>query len=171
MSGDPNFDSPPANGLSNTLLEEVFRRLSFARSLPEVISIVRYGVRSATRADGVTFVLRESDQCHYWEEDAIEPLWKGQRFPIESCISGWSMLNNQVAVIEDVFADPRIPKDVYRPTFVKSLIMAPVGAAKPVAAIGAYWAAHRQFTEQEIAAIAGIAQAVPDLPGFAVAAE
>ena len=72
------------------------------------------------------------------EEDAIGPLWKGQYFPLSACISGWSMLNGQTAVIEDVFADPRIPHDAYRPTFVKSLIMTPVGE-KNVAAMGAYW--------------------------------
>ena len=48
------------------------------------------------------------------------------------------MLNGQTAVIEDVFADPRIPHDAYRRTFVKSLIMTPVGESN-VAAIGAYW--------------------------------
>jgi hypothetical protein len=142
-----------------------------ARSLAEIIAVVRYGVRSACGADGVTFVLREHGQCHYWEEDAIGPLWKGQRFPIESCISGWCMLHNEVAVIEDVFADPRIPHDVYRATFVKSLIMAPVGAVKPVAAIGAYWAVRRQFTDEEIDIVAGIAAAVPHHREFAVAAQ
>jgi GAF domain-containing protein len=149
----------------------VLQRLSSARSLAEIIAVVRYGARRACGADGVAFVLRERGQCHYWEEEAIEPLWKGQRFPLDACISGWSMLNNQVVVIEDVFADPRIPKDVYRATFVRSLIMAPVGAMQPVAAIGAYWAARRAFSEQEVAIVTGIARAVPYLAEFVVAAE
>jgi hypothetical protein len=63
------------------------------------------------------------------------------------------MRHAQTAVIEDVFADPRIPHDVYRPTFVKSMIMTPVGDANAVAAIGAYWQAKRRFTEEEIARV------------------
>jgi two-component system CheB/CheR fusion protein len=35
--------------------------------------------------------------------------------------------------------DPRIPLDAYRPTFVRSLLVVPVGGPEPVAAIGAYW--------------------------------
>ena len=80
------------------------------------------------------------------------PLWKGQRFPLSACISGWAMLNAQTAVIEDVFEDPRIPYDAYLPTFVKSLIMTPVGE-KNVAAMGAYWRDKRKFSNLEITTV------------------
>jgi hypothetical protein len=63
------------------------------RSLPEIQEIVRGGARRLTGADGATFVLRDGDKCFYADEDAIEPLWKGQRFPLEQCISGWAMRN------------------------------------------------------------------------------
>ncbi len=79
---------------------------------------------------------------------------------MSACISGWSMLNAQTAVITDVFADPRIPHDVYRRTFVKSLIMTPVGMDGPVAAIGAYWQDKRYFSEREIAAVKTMARLV-----------
>jgi hypothetical protein len=59
------------------------------------------------------------------------------------------MTHGETAVIEDVFADPRIPYDAYLPTFVKSLIMTPVGT-RHVAAMGAYWKETRQFSELEI---------------------
>ena len=72
-------------------------------------------------------------------------MWKGQRFPISACISGWSMLHGQTVAIEDVFTDPRIPHDAYRRTFVKSLIMTPIMAPAPVAAIGAYWRERRRL--------------------------
>jgi len=45
---------------------------------------------------------------------------------MSACISGWTMLNRQPAVIEDIYADPRIPADAYRPTFVRSLAMVPI---------------------------------------------
>ena len=129
------------------------RRLTSAQSRAEAIETVRATARAVCGSDGICLVLRDGDLCHYVEEDAIAPLWKGQRFALGSCISGWSMLNAQTAVIEDVFADPRIPHDAYRPTFVKSLIMTPVGSEHPVAAIGAYWQEKRKFTASEIATI------------------
>jgi GAF domain-containing protein len=129
------------------------RRLTEAESRADAIEAIRATARAICGSDGVCLVLRDGDLCHYVEEDAIAPLWKGQRFPLSSCISGWSMLNAKTAVIEDVFADPRIPHDAYRPTFVKSLIMTPVGEENPVAAIGAYWQAKRSFTDEEIARV------------------
>ena len=142
------------------LLEAAEERLESAPSREAVIEVVRSTARAVCSADGVSFVLRDGDLCHYVEEDAIAPLWKGQRFPMSACISGWSMRHGETAVIEDVFADPRIPHDVYRRTFVKSLIMVPVGETGPVAAIGAYWQDKRHFTEREIAAVKTMAQAV-----------
>ncbi len=142
------------------LLEVAEERLEEAISREAVIEVVRITARHACSADGVCFVLREGDLCHYVEEDAIGPLWKGQRFPMSACISGWSMLHAQTAVISDVFEDPRIPHDAYRRTFVKSLIMTPVGMDGPVAAIGAYWQDKRYFTEREIAAVKTMARLV-----------
>jgi GAF domain-containing protein len=142
------FDETDDIGLR---LSRVEKRLTAAESKAQAIETIRATARSICGSDGITIVLREGDLCHYVEEDAIAPLWKGQRFPLTACISGWSMLNAQTAVIEDVFADPRIPHDAYRPTFVKSLIMTPIGDTKPVAAIGAYWQEKRKFTASEIA--------------------
>lgn len=135
------------------LLDAAEHRLEQAKSRDGIIAVVRSTARAVCHADGVTFVLREGDYCHYVEEDAIGPLWKGQRFPMSACISGWAMNHAQTVVIEDVFADPRIPHDAYRPTFVKSLIMTPVGEDFPVAAIGAYWRDRRHFTEREVLAV------------------
>ncbi len=141
------------------LLTAAEDRLEVAQSRDAIIEVVRSTARSVLSADGVTFILREGDLCHYVEEDAISPLWKGQRFPMSACISGWSMLNAKTAVIEDIYQDDRIPHDAYRPTFVKSLIMTPVNEP-PVAAIGAYWRDRRSFTEREILAIKTLSTAV-----------
>jgi hypothetical protein len=76
------------------LLEAAKDRIAVAETLDSLIEVVRTTARAVCRADGVTFVLRDGDKCHYVEEDAISPLWKGQRFPLETCISGWAMLNS-----------------------------------------------------------------------------
>jgi PAS domain S-box-containing protein len=69
---------------------------------------------------------------------------------MESCISGWSMLNGAPAVIADIYADDRILHEVYRATFVKSLIMTPIGEGRPYAAFGAYWDRVRAHTQGDV---------------------
>jgi len=129
-----------------------------ASSLEQLGRIVRAEARRVTGAQGATFVLRENDQCFYADEDAIAPLWKGQRFPITSCISGWAMLNDETAIVPDISVDDRIPLEAYHPTFVRSLVMVPVGSPTPVAAIGAYWARPYEATPEEVAALESLAE-------------
>jgi signal transduction histidine kinase/ActR/RegA family two-component response regulator len=131
-------------------LVAVVQDLSRARTLEQIQRIVRTAARQLTGADGATFVLRDGDRCFYADEDAIAPLWKGMRFPMSTCISGWTMLNRRAAVIEDIYADARIPADAYRPTFVKSLAMVPIRATEPIGALGAYWADRRLPTDGEV---------------------
>ncbi|MBU6402088.1 MAG: GAF domain-containing protein [Verrucomicrobia bacterium] len=135
----------------------VVQELSLARDLDRIMAIVRHAARELTGADGATFVLREGDQCYYADEEAIAPLWKGRRFPMNTCISGWAMLNRQPAVIEDIYADPRIPAEAYRPTFVKSLVMVPIRATEPVGAIGNYWAIRRRPRPEEVRLLQALA--------------
>ena len=131
-------------------LVQVAQELSLARELRDIMSVVREAARELTGADGATFVLRDGDQCFYAEENAISPLWKGRRFPIQNCISGWTMLHRKPVVIEDIYSDPRIPEDAYRPTFVKSLAMVPIRTSAPVGAIGNYWAQPHRASEGEV---------------------
>lgn len=121
-------------------MEDLILAMSMARGIDEIMAIVRQAARGLIGADGVTFVLRDNGKCYYADEDAISPLWKGQRFPMESCISGWAMHHAETVIIEDIYQDDRIPHAAYRPTFVKSLVMVPVREEDPVGAIGAYWA-------------------------------
>jgi len=135
----------------------VVQELSLARSMEAVQVIVRRAARALTNADGATFVLRDGAQCFYADEDAVAPLWKGKRFPLEACISGWTMLNRLEAVIEDIYADDRIPHDAYRVTFVKSLVMVPIRKQDPIGAIGAYWATRRRPTVEEVKLLQALA--------------
>lgn len=112
--------------------------------------IVRRAARRLSDADGATFVLKDGGKCHYVDEDAIGPLWRGLKFPLSACISGWAMLNRRPAVIPDIYADPRIPHDAYRPTFVKGLMMVPIRTGDPIGAIGTYWAHNREVTPAEV---------------------
>lgn len=140
-------------------LVAIIRRLSIARTVPEIMDIVAHSARTLIGADGITFVLRQRDRCYYAEEDAIAPLWKGLRFPMSACISGWCMLERRAAVIPDIYQDSRIPQDAYRPTFVRSLAMVPVRQDDPIAAMGAYWATTRDIPQREVQLLQTIADA------------
>ena len=76
---------------------------------------------------------------------------------MSACVSGWVMLNKQHVVIEDIYADQRIPADAYRPTFVKSLAMVPIRAESPIGAIGNYWASPHRATPEEIEVLQALA--------------
>ncbi len=138
-------------------LLQAVQELSLARSLEEIQRIVRTAARELTGCDGATFVLRDNGKCYYVDEDAIAPLWKGSRFPMEVCISGWAMLNREAAVIPNIYADARVPQAAYRPTFVKSLVMVPIRTLDPVGAIGNYWAHERTPSAQEVSLLQALA--------------
>lgn len=144
---------------TNSVLQqllEVANELTTVENENDVIRIIKLAARRLSGADGVTIVLRDGDKCHYVDEDAIAPLWKGKRFPMDSCISGWVMHNKENAIIEDIFVDPRIPHEIYRKTFVKSLAMNPIRTKDPIGAIGVYWKDTHRVTESEIALLAAL---------------
>lgn len=135
------------------------QQLSAARSIQDIQYIIVRSARALTGADGSTVILKEEEYSHYVDEDAISPLWKGRRFPLRSCISGWAMLNREPVVIPDIQDDPRIPMEAYRPTFVKSLVVVPVGTDDPIAAIGNYWQKEHRPDALEIRLLQTLADA------------
>lgn len=141
-------------------LIDAVQDLSLARDLDGIAAIVRHVARVLTDADGATFVLREGEQCYYKDEEAIGPLWKGQRFPLGACVSGWVIEHRQAAVIPDVYQDARVPQDAYRPTFVRSMVMVPVRVREPIAAIGIYWARPHTPAADDVALLQALANAV-----------
>lgn len=115
---------------SKVLIHAV-QHLSLARDISTITEIVRTAARQLVNADGATFVLRDGDQCYYADEDAIAPLWKGRRFPMSACMSGWVMENATSVTVDDIYADERIPHDAYRPTFVKAWRWSRSGRGRP----------------------------------------
>lgn len=157
MKGDLSSARLPAHAEHTRELIGTIQELSLARSVAEIQEIVRVAARRLTGADGATFVLRDDDHCYYADEDAVSPLWKGQRFPMNVCISGWAMLNRRPAVIQDIYSDDRIPHEAYRPTFVKSLAMVPIRTRDPIGAIGNYWAESHMPTGEELELLQALA--------------
>ena len=135
----------------------VIQALSQTRALSEIQDLVRHAARELSRADGATFVLEDGDQCYYADEDAISPLWKGHRFPMSQCVSGWVMREGKALQIPDVYADPRVPIDAYRPTFVKSMAMVPIRRDSPIGAIGIYWANRHEADPEDLRLLQALA--------------
>ena len=120
-------------------LTEAMTALACARSLDKMIDILRRSARAIAGAEGITVIRRIGDRVSYIAEDALQPLWTGQDFAIEACVSGIAILEKRPIVIPDIYADSRVPHDAYRPTFVRSMAMYPIGLFEPSMAIGAYW--------------------------------
>ncbi|MEH3138912.1 MAG: diguanylate cyclase [Mycobacterium kyogaense] len=142
-----------------TRLIDVIGQLSMTRTVHEIQRIVAATAREVVGCDGATFVLRDHDMCFYADEDAIAPMWRGRRFPVEACISGWVMEHGQPVGISDIYRDDRIPHDIYRATFVKSMVMVPIRRTDPIGAIGCYWAQEREPTDREVALLQALADA------------
>jgi diguanylate cyclase (GGDEF)-like protein len=128
----------------------VSQQLSQQRHLEKAIEIVQRAAREITGADGAAFALRDNGFCYYVDEDSMAPLWKGQRFPINISVSGWVISNAQVAIIEDITQDERVNFHKYKNTFVKSMIIVPIGTENPVGAIGCYWREVHQPTAEKV---------------------
>jgi signal transduction histidine kinase len=133
------------------------QELATAHELGAIMEIARRTARDITAADGAGFVLREADHCYHADEDAIAPLWKGQRFAIDRCIAGWVMLHHEPAVIDDVHADARVAAETYLPTFVHSLAVVPIRRLDPIGALEVYWAAEHHASESEVRLLQSLA--------------
>jgi L-methionine (R)-S-oxide reductase len=126
----------PASGLALAPAQ-----LETAQSLDEVVAALRASARAVVGSDGIAVVLREGESVVYAAEDAIEPLWRGRRFPVTECVSGWAILNGETVIVPDIELDARVPIAAYRTTSMRSLVIVPIGFPEPVAALGAYWCA------------------------------
>jgi PAS domain S-box-containing protein len=137
---------------------EASERLVEANSLEAVVNVLRETARAAVGAEGIAVVLKEGDRCFYVSEDAVAPLWQGQSFPAEDCISGLAMRERKTIAISDVRLDARVPQEAYASTFVRSLVMVPIGRPEPVAALGAYWSVPGEHDQAMIACLESLAR-------------
>jgi len=145
-------------------LPDAIEKLVAAENIEELTRELHSSVRRLTGAHGIALVLRDGDLCHYIDEDAIGSLWKGLKFPMSACISGWSMLKQETVCIPDIRLDTRVPQDLYEDTFVQSLVMTPTGTEPPVGALGAYWGHIYKAPPNVVTVVEELARAV----GFSI---
>ncbi|MBB3103304.1 GAF domain-containing protein [Azomonas macrocytogenes] len=143
------------------LLAQTIERTHAADSPDALLDIVAWAARGLVDADGACVILREGNDCYCAAENAMQPLWKGQRFALSSCISGWAMQHRQNVAIADIRKDEHTPHELelYRLTFVRSLLVIPMlRNDKGIAAIGIYWATQHAAESAEIALIETLAR-------------
>lgn len=143
---------------ASELLNTAMADLVLVQDVEQAQHIIRSAARRLANAHGSTVVLLEDGHCYYADEDAVSPLWKGQRFPLQQCISGWAILNCRPAIVPDIQFDERVPQEAYRPTFVKSLVIVPMRVEDPLGAVGAYWIQPHRVTDEELAPLQGLAE-------------
>ncbi|MFD1788933.1 GAF domain-containing protein [Sphingomonas floccifaciens] len=130
--------SPPND---NPQLATALDAIAAAATADDALAALVSTARAAIGCDGVTLVRRDADSVEYLTEDAISPLWRGQRFPIRICLSGQALLARSTIVIPDIALDKRVPLNAYLATFVRSMAVVPIGHDDPQLALGAYWKA------------------------------
>jgi hypothetical protein len=72
------LDHPATFNTPLASLTRATSAISRARTFDDVVATIRASARSLVGCEGITVVRREGDLCHYVEEDAIGPLWKGE---------------------------------------------------------------------------------------------
>lgn len=121
------------------VLENTITKLRDCSTAASAIEIVHPVAREIARADGITIVKRIGDHTDYLAEDAIEQLWAGMQFPIDKCLAGRAMTEEQTVLIPDITQVENIPLNVYLATFIRRLVAVPLGTPHPTHAICAYW--------------------------------
>jgi diguanylate cyclase (GGDEF)-like protein len=149
-------DAPVTDGSTDKLVTAL-QALARAQHPSEIQRAVCAGSRQFTGADGATFALRQGEMCRYVDEDAIARLWKGRGSPLADSASGWVIATGQPLVVADADADDRVGPDDYRATFVRSMVVVPVGTTNPVGAIGVYWSEPHQPTDELVRRLVALA--------------
>jgi hypothetical protein len=139
-------------------LVHALAQLAGVETEADLVDALRAHARAIAGAEGIAVVKRDGVHVCYIAEDAAGPLWTGQLFPIETCVSGIAMIENRPILIPDIHADPRVPIAAYAPTFVRAMAMFPIGLPEPAMALGVYWAKRHEIDANAFTLLAGLAR-------------
>ncbi|MBA3838622.1 MAG: GAF domain-containing protein [Sphingomonas sp.] len=143
-----------------SLLVDTIEAMTRSRSTAAIIELAAGSARQIAEADGITIVRRIGEETDYLIEDTIEPLWAGLQFPIDKCLAGRAMVEEQTIVISDINHVENIPLNVYLATFIRSLVAVPIGDPRPTHAICAYWRETRTIEPEAIALMEALGRAM-----------
>ena len=118
---------------------DVLDRLSSTRGAQGVVDILKSAVRTLAGADDASVMLRDGASVHCVNEEAPWNAVERSRLPLDSCVSGWVILNRQWAIVEDIASDGRNFRMARPGGAIKSLAAFPIRSADPVGALEVYW--------------------------------
>ena len=142
------------------LLATTARQLTQATTADAVVAIIHPVARTIAQADGITIVKRIGAETDYLAEDAIETLWAGLQFPIDKCLAGRAIVEEQTVIVPDITQVEGIPLNVYLATFIRRLIAVPIGDVRPTHAICAYWRDTGPLDDDTITLMTALARAM-----------
>lgn len=135
------------------------RRLARAAAIDKLAALAVELARTAASAEGAAFVIPEDDLCHYLDEAGELPGWKGQKFPICSCMAGWAIQNRQMLIVPDVERDGRVPRALYETAGIGSMVILPMNLFPRGGALAAYWRRPRNIGPEVISALDAVTRA------------
>lgn len=141
------------------LLIDAIQNLSISQNMNAVIRTINFYARQLVNSESSAFFIQEGDFCVCVDENSTEQLWKGMSIKIESCICNDAHQNNAPVIVEDISSDKRKQLDMFKNTFVKSLVIIPVRTDVFNGSIGIYWAEKRIISDEDISLIQTLANA------------
>lgn len=128
----------------------VLSDVSHIKVYDDITATLKTASKRLLHCDACSIIMRAGDDCHYIDEDSEQPLWKGMKFPLDHCITGWAIKHGSTVVIPDIYDDARVPADLYRHTPIQSLMVAPLKNQNVQGAISVYWSKHHNPSAAEI---------------------
>lgn len=116
----------------------------------DITSTLKTAAKRLIHCDASCIIMRVDEDCHYIDEDSEQPLWKGMKFPLDNCITGWVIKHGSTAVIPNIYDDARVPADLYRHTSIQSMMAAPLKNQNVQGAISVYWTERHSPSAAEI---------------------
>lgn len=145
-------------------LTSIVHKLSLSANLEEISKIALQEARAISNSQGSTFILKDKEMCHYFDDYTDFVSWKGQTIPSSHCICGWAMDHGEVVSIPNIYNDSRIQLDKYKDTTIKSLLMVPMLPSNSIGVIGNYWSEEHTPTQDTI----NLLHALADVTAIAI---
>lgn len=141
------------------LLIGAIKSIATSYSMKSIMHTVNTTAGKIMNAKGSSFILREGEYCYFADENAITPLFRGKRFLLKDCISGWVIRNKKQAAIKDIYSEEKTLTELYKGTFVKSLAISPIRQNDPLGAIEVYWDKYYEPSPEEFQLLQTLADA------------
>jgi len=131
------------------ILVDSIKEFSTAHELSEVYHTAVSAARRLTDAESSAMIIKEGDTCQCVDEDASEPLLKGQKVSQGDCIADYVLSSGKPMIVEDMEKDLQITKEPFKNIQVKSLAIFPIHSQVTLGAMALLWRESYSFKTDE----------------------